>query len=129
MRTPRILILVGACSFWLPVFAGESSFSSCLPKDIQLADRVHSKATGQGAAQSKSVNEVLQDIKAHCVNNKLLDETGKEIVFYKRAGCWGNPPADAQEILDDQQKQIAKLKEKFTVVEINCGDDHSRYTQ
>lgn len=129
MRVPRILWIVGALAICVPILAGDSPFAACLPKDIKLSDRIDQKGAGNGTPHAKSVEEVLLQMKAHCADNKLLDEAGREIVLYRLAGCWGNPPADSQEILDDQRKEIEKLKEKFTVVEVICASDGSRYIQ
>lgn len=36
-------------------------------------------------------------------------------------GCWGNPPENYQEQLDQQQADVSRLKEKYTVIEIPCN--------
>jgi hypothetical protein len=37
------------------------------------------------------------------------------------AGCWGNPPENYQEILDEQARKLAQLKKKYTVIEMSCN--------
>src|SRR5262249_27500879 len=41
--------------------------------------------------------------------DKLVDAAGREILFYHAVGCWANPPANYQQILDAQQQEINAL--------------------
>ncbi len=63
----------------------------------------------------------LDKIGARCKSGKLVDPKGKEIRFYRLQGCWGNPPADYLEILEQQKTELTQLKKKFTVIEITCS--------
>lgn len=96
----------------------------CLPPDIKL-ETVVSTTLVESAAGNKTVRETvkqrLDKIKAGCKAGKLVDGKGREIRFYQLQGCWGNPPQDYQEILDNQQKELQELKKKYTVVELTCN--------
>jgi hypothetical protein len=70
-----------------------------------------------------TVEQKLTAMKARCKNGKLVDAQGKEISFFRLEGCWGNPPADYQEILAQQQQQLDKLKQRYTVIEMTCNPD------
>jgi hypothetical protein len=89
---------------------------SCLPKDgrIKETDLV---------SKNKTVKQTLRVMKAKCWKGKLVDAKKREIYFYDLQGCWGNPPQDYLEIMDNQRKEIAELKKKYTVIEINCNPD------
>jgi hypothetical protein len=50
-----------------------------------------------------------------------VDARGRQIQFYRLTGCWGNPPENYQEILDNQQRELAQLRKRFRVVEISCN--------
>lgn len=99
-------------------------FESCLPEGMKLTDVISVqivKTADGGAARKKiTLNEKLIEIKARCKKGKLVDTAGREIRLYKRAGCWGNPPVDYQEILERQEKDIVELRKRYTVVEIPC---------
>lgn len=74
-----------------------------------------------------TVEKKLNELKATChSDNKLIDGSGREIVFYHLIGCWGNPPADYQERLEKQREEITKLKQQFTVIEISCNPSGAR---
>jgi hypothetical protein len=50
-----------------------------------------------------------------------VDAKGKQIHFYRLTGCWGNPPENYQEILDNQQQELARLRRCYRVIEISCN--------
>ncbi len=85
---------------------------SCLPKEIKETALV---------SKSKTVRQTLKMIKAKCSKGKLVDAKKREIRFYNLQGCWGNPPADYLEIMENQQTEIAELKKKYMVIEISCN--------
>jgi hypothetical protein len=89
---------------------GSSKFP-CFPSDFSLHEIVGSP--------NVTVEKKLVELKARCRGNKLIARNGREIRLYRDA-CWGNPPADYQDILEKQRKEIAALKKKYTVVEIVC---------
>ena len=84
----------------------------CMPDDVKLEDIV---------TQTTSVKQTLTKLRARCYRGKLVDRKNRQIRFYRTQGCWGNPPADYQEILEKQRKEIADLKKKYTLVEITCN--------
>lgn len=97
----------------------------CLPPDLKL-DTIVSTRQIETAAGNKieleTVKQRLDKIGAGCKAGKLIDgATGREIRFYNLQGCWGNPPQDYQEILENQQRELDELKKKYTVVEITCN--------
>ncbi len=96
----------------------------CLPPDIRPEAVVGSASVkqkdGTTIVRPVTVGETLKKIGARCRGSKLVDRKGREIRLFILRGCWGNPPADYLEILDDQKREIQKLKKKFTVVEVGC---------
>ncbi|MGB7203799.1 MAG: hypothetical protein WBD16_16250 [Pyrinomonadaceae bacterium] len=94
--------------------AAQARFDACLAKDINKGEFVVS------GTKKITVNEKLLAIRARCRRGKLVDGRRREIRFFK-AECWGNPPADYLEIEQQQQKELARLKKKYTVIEIACG--------
>jgi hypothetical protein len=96
----------------------------CLPPGVKL-ETIVSATQVESAAGNRIVKETvkqrLDKISAGCRAGKLADAKGREIRFYRLQGCWGNPPPDYQEILDNQQKELAELKKKYTVIEITCN--------
>jgi len=78
---------------------------------------------GQSVAASKvTVEGKLRELRATCSSeNKLVDANGKPIVFYDLIGCWGYPPPNYQELLQKQRRELEKLKQDSTVVEMTCN--------
>jgi hypothetical protein len=97
---------------------------NCLPEDVKL-DQVVSVISKTpnltGEVERETVKQRLDKLDARCKAGKLVDARNKEIRFYQLQGCWGNPPADYQEIMDAQQKELQELKKKYTVIEITCN--------
>ena len=96
--------------------------SGCLPEDVKLDTVIGATIVSSqtGKAEKETVKQRLMKLKARCKAGKLIDGAKKEIRFYHLQGCWGNPPADYQEILDRQQKELRELKKKYSVIEIAC---------
>lgn len=94
----------------------------CLPKDIKLSDVVSRDETHNRTVIT-TVEQKLKQLKARCRSSdkKLIAASGKPIYFYKLTGCWGNAPANYQEILRKQQEEIEKLRASYTVIEITCN--------
>jgi hypothetical protein len=101
----------------------QSPLAKCLPADVKLNDVVEASIVGDANGQHKvTVASKLNELKATCNrDNKLIDGSGKQVVFYHRIGCWGNPPADYRELLEKQREEINKLKQQFTVIEMTCN--------
>ena len=97
---------------------------ACLPDDVK-PDEVISTQTvksdsGIDVAKQITVKQKLLEIRARCKKGKLVDPAGKEIRFYRLAGCWGNPPADYLEIMAQQQRELDEMKKHYRVIEIEC---------
>jgi hypothetical protein len=105
----------------------QSSLAKCLPAEIKLSDVVDATnaayANGQPVGVRKvTVEQKLNELKATCnSDNKLVDANGKQIIFYRLKGCWGNPPYNYQDILQEQRHEINKLKQQYTVIEMTCN--------
>lgn len=107
------LVFVIAVAFTMSA-AAQSRFDACLGKDVSKDDFV------AGGSAKVTVKEKLIGLKARCRRGKLVDAKRREIRFFRNE-CWGNPPADYLEIQKLQQQELARLKKKYTVVEIACG--------
>jgi hypothetical protein len=88
------------------------AFQGCLPPGVGLTDPL---STG------RTVEERLLQLHARCDGSRMRDGAGREIRFYPLAGCWGNPPADAQDILAAQRAEVEALRQTSEVIEIPCG--------
>lgn len=121
----RISILgAGAFLFLSLVPTRPQQFRGCLPEAIKPADVVTSRLVGSSKAVKKvTVEEKLIQLKASCKNGKLVDAAGREIRFFRLEGCWGNPPADYQEILQRQTEELARLRKQYTIIEMTCNPD------
>lgn len=98
-------------------------YVACLPADIRLEEVISGpqpKSTTTSAVKLVTVGDTLVRLKARCKKGKLIAGNGREIRFYRLIGCWGNPPADYQEQLAQQTREIQGLRKKYTVVEIPC---------
>jgi len=106
-------------------------FVACLPADVNLEEVVSAPQLKSTTTASKrvTVREKLSRLKAHCKKGKLITGTGREIRFFRLAGCWGNPPDDYQEQLARQNQELQRLKKKYTVVEIPCAQIDPRQIQ
>ena len=90
-----------------------TNLEAALPARIKMTTVVSGKDT---------VADVLARMHASVdTRGKLHDSTGKDIAFYERTGCWGNPPANYQDILRKQDSEIQQLKKTSIVVEISCN--------
>lgn len=113
------LILIAGASV---AAQGKSRWQGCLPADVDAAEVINLEpATASRAAKKITVTTKLNQIGARCRGRRLVDAKGKKIHFYRLIGCWGNPPMDYQEILDNQQKELAQLRRRFHVIEITCN--------
>jgi len=111
-RFGQFCILVAIFLALVITSAAQNRFDSCLDKNINKADLV--------VGSSKiTVKDKLIALKARCRRSKLVDVKRREIKFFKRE-CWGNPPVDYLEIQQKQQLEVARLRKKYTVVEIAC---------
>ena len=89
----------------------------CLPKDVQPGEVVSYRSKG---TQNITVENKLVEMKARCRNGKLVDAQRREIRFF-HPSCWGNPPPDYLEIREREDKEVAALKKRYTVIEFGCN--------
>jgi hypothetical protein len=122
----RLTIAIGLVAFLftsLSVLA-QNRPRACLPDDVKPDEPVTTQtvklSSGGEAVKEVTVEEKLIEMKARCKKGKLVDPAGKEIRFYRLTGCWGNPPADYEEILARQQRELEEMKKHYRVVEIEC---------
>lgn len=96
---------------------------ACLPKGISRTDIVSAQLQrpGRGDGVKVTVEQKLKEIKARCRKGKLVDADGKQVYFYHLRGCWGNPPEDYQEILNQQRLELEKLRKRYRVIEMTCN--------
>ena len=120
LKGPYILMLIG-----MFVIAGMAQVYPCLPSDVKedavVGHRAVKSKDGKVSKVKITVKQTLKKMSSRCVGGELVDKKGKNIRFYFLQGCWGNPPADYQEILDRQAKEIAELKKHYTVIEMTCN--------
>ena len=120
----RLLIVLFVLANAFQVSAAARSCCQCLPKGIKGSDVVSVLAVKPSpgkAARVVTVKQKLAELKAHCKRGKLVDAAGREIYFFQLAGCWGNPPENYQEVLDEQARKITELKKRYTVIEMTCN--------
>ena len=107
--------------------AAQLSLAKCLPTGIKLTSVVEATSVGSVHGQSAgshkiTVEQRLNDLKATCNSeNKLIDGNGRQIVFYHLIGCWGYPPPNYRELLQKQRREIERLKQSHTVIEMTCN--------
>ena len=90
---------------------------NCLPPDTKRDEVVTYGGDGRGHV---TVEKKLAQLKARCRNRKLIDAKGREIRFFKPS-CWGNPPADYAEIQQQENEELEKLRQKYTVIVFGCN--------
>jgi hypothetical protein len=73
------------------------------------------------AKHTITVAEKLASLKARCKKGMLIDGHGRQIYFFQLAGCWGNPPDNYQEILENQNTELIRLRKRYTVIEMTCN--------
>lgn len=98
--------------------------SKCLPAEINLDTIVANEPADSGKqppAKNVTVKARLSQLKARCKRGKLIDRRGRQIRFYTLIGCWGNPPDNYLELLENQEREIQQLKKRYTVIQIPCG--------
>ncbi|MEK6337077.1 MAG: hypothetical protein AABM67_19310 [Acidobacteriota bacterium] len=99
--------------------------SKCLPDGINRTDVVSTEVVGslKGRPQYRkiTVEQKLNELKARCRRDKLVDASGTEIRFYKLAGCWGHPSPDDQEVLERQNRELKALRERYRVIAMTCN--------
>jgi hypothetical protein len=93
----------------------------CLPEGFQSEDVVVAPSATTNTKKVTLGKELLR-IKAVCRKGQLYAQ-GKQVRIYRLAGCWGNPPADYQEILQRQQDELKKLAKEYIVITLPCNPE------
>ncbi len=102
--------------------ANAAPFAGCLPASIKLMDVVEAAKPGGDGTPRVTVEDRLNSLGAVCSSeHKLVDRTGRPIEFGHLIGCWGHPPPDYEELLQQQRKQIETLKETSAVITMTCN--------
>ena len=125
IRRSRVLIqralIVAAAVMTCAIASSHAAGQSCLPSDVKPTEIVASDSDKQDqVTKPKTVKDRLTELKARCRKGKLIDSRGKEIYFFRLIGCWGNPPADYEEQLEEQRVKLRELQKKYTVIQIPC---------
>jgi hypothetical protein len=95
------------------------AIAKVLPADVHL-DTV--TECGYGGTPKITVEDELVRVKAHLgEDGKLYDTKGKPIQFFWLTGCWGNPPGNYREILDEQNRCLEELQKTHTVITLTCN--------
>jgi hypothetical protein len=103
----------------IPRLANREAIAKLLPPDVQL-DTV--AECGYGSANQITVEEELIRVQAHVGDDgKLHDAAGKPIQFFRLTGCWGNPPGNYQQILDEQNSRLEELRKTHAVITLTCN--------
>jgi hypothetical protein len=121
-----MLAKFGLCAgFIMALVMPTSDPCTCLPKDIERLDVVSVQNTRPGGPAGKkiTVEQKLSELKARCRKGRLVDASGKEIYFYHLQGCWGNPPADSEDVLKQQASELERLRRRYRVIEMTCNPD------
>jgi hypothetical protein len=116
------LLCFGFLLFACPTAGARPRWHSCLPSDVKGDEITSAEQTAPGKAVRRiTVERRLKQLNARCRGGKLIAAKRREIRFYRLTGCWGNPPADYQKILQRQRDEVAELKKRYTLIEITCN--------
>jgi hypothetical protein len=129
MSSGIVFLLSGLLSIGcaLPGESGDK-VAACLPAGISSETFVliqSPRTSSDSAVKRVTLKEGLIQLGARCKKGKLRDKTGKEIYFFTLTGCWVNPPADYQEILEKQDQELRRLKKKYTLIQITCAQSNN----
>lgn len=117
----HMLVIVCAAVMTCAMASSQAAGQSCLPSDIKPGEIVVSDSNKPDrAGKPETVRDRLTELKARCRQGKLTDSRGKQIYFLRLIGCWGNPPADYEEQLEEQRTKLRELQKKYTVIQIPC---------
>ena len=92
---------------------------NCLPEGFGLADVVSYLRSASGKEKHITIKQKLAELKARCKRGRLLDGKGREIRFFRPA-CFGNPPADYEEIRQRESGELARLQKDYNVIILEC---------
>ena len=94
-------------------------YSKTLPRNIDQKKFIP-------GPEKMTVEKKLVALEAVGHDRKLFDRSGREIVFISR--CGGPLPKSREELEDrrsNEEEELRKLRQKYTVIEINCPDKSS----
>src|SRR5262245_13478396 len=118
------LVLMAGCQ----QFHGSTAFSRLEDRDAiakLLPPNVHLDTVAECACvggKKRTVEDELIRVKARVSKDGVLqDQSGKPIEFFHLTGCWGNPPANYQQILDEQNRRLEELRKTHTVITLTCN--------
>ena len=119
----RFVLVTSAAFLPFTLFAETSGgalpsvFAKCLPVGIKLSNIVEAVN-----GRKITVEQKLRELNATCDRgSQLSDGKGRPIAFYHLQGCWGYPPPNYQEIMQKQQREIERLKQRHAVIEMTCN--------
>ena len=92
---------------------------NCLPEGFQMTDVVSYGVNRGGEDKHITIEQKLSELKARCRRGKLVDGKGREIRFFRPA-CFGNPPADYEEIRQRESAELARLQKNYNVIILEC---------
>ena len=124
MPTSLAYLIFGMMILLIAPVIGSGRPLVCLPDGITpdtvvTSERVRSASST--TIRTVTVSQLLTKLRARCKKGKLVDGKSREIYFYRLVGCWGNPPADYQELLEKQRNELVRLKRSYTVIEVPCN--------
>ena len=120
----RSLLLSAALTCFAVDATVKNNPSKCLPDSINRTDVVSTvvrSTRGRPEYRKITVEQKLNELKARCRGDKLVDALGTEIRFYKLVGCWGHPSPDYQEVLERQNRELKALRKRYRVIEMTCN--------
>jgi hypothetical protein len=95
------------------------AIAKLLPPDVRL-DTV--SECGFDGSNKRTVEDELIRVKARVGKDGVLqDNFGKPIEFFHLTGCWGNPPANYLQILDEENRRLEELRKTHTVITLTCN--------
>jgi hypothetical protein len=141
-RATAIFLIVLCSSLWLPAgstgaimlgqpmnMAEEATADKrktsggqlpCLPDTFDLTEVIAYRTLPNGKEVKTRLKDRLVELKATCRDGKLVDQQRREIKLFRFA-CFGNPPADYDEIQQKEQQELSQLKKHYTVILIQCN--------
>ncbi len=105
-----------AMTFTVTAASAVTDYTACLPSGVTTSTIVSSDGNVK-----VTVGQKLASLGASCQGGTLIDSAGKSIVLYSLVGCWGNPPADYLNILNQQNAAIQALQASHTVITLTCN--------
>ncbi len=93
---------------------------NCLPEAYDLNEIIAYQTRPNGKEVAIMLKDRLAEMKASCISGKLVDKQKREIKLFRPA-CFGNPPADYDEIRQTEQQELSRLQKHYTVIIIECN--------